>query len=141
MNCVLWRLRGPGEFIIFKFMRRVIFFAFVVLSVLFYPSVLWLMGDLVLPVHPAAPADQPLATDIANFFSAIEAVVLALPFVVVGYCVFLDIVSWVAMVVAGRAGARECERGLRYSLIYSVVLSFFAVVMAGWSVFLRMLAA
>ena len=141
MAFVVDELRGPGDFIIFSVMRRVIFFVFVVLSLFFFPSLLWMMGELIMPVHPAAPADQPLATDIANFFAAIEGVILALPFMVVGYCVFLDIVSWVGMFVAGRAGAREWEKGFRYSLIYSAVLSFFALIMAGWSVMLRMLAA
>ncbi|MBS1601897.1 MAG: hypothetical protein JST42_04465 [Bacteroidetes bacterium] len=120
-------------------MRRVIFFVFVVLSLFFFPSLLWLMGELLLPVQPAAPPDQPVATDIANFFAAVEGVILALPFMVVGYCVFLDIVSWVGMFIAGRTGAREWEKGFRYSLIYSMVLSFFSVIMAGWSVVLRML--
>ena len=137
--CMTGGLRGPRGFSIFSVMRRVIFFGFVVLSLVCFRPLLWVVGELLSPAHPATPADQPLTTDIANFFLAIEAVVVALPFIVVGYCLLLDVVCWVVMVVAKRVGAKEWEKGFRYSLIYSMVLSFFAVIMAGWAVVLRML--
>ena len=97
------------------------------------------MGELSAPVHPAAPAGHPLVTDITNFLSTIEAVVVGLPFIVVGYCLFLDFVCWLAMAIAGRAGAKEWEKGFWYSLIYSLVLSFFAMIFAVWAVVLRIL--
>jgi hypothetical protein len=73
-------------------------------------------------------------------FFAFVAELKAMPLVIAAYFLFLDLVTWGAMSLARRAGAVELQKGFRYSLIYSMVLSFFTVIMAGWSVVIRALA-
>lgn len=137
---VVWRLGGYGEanwewdncrdrpiLLYLMAMRRVIFFSFVVCSFLAFG--LWM----------SIMSDQSIAAAIGAIFAGLGAFVKALPLLVAGYFLFLDLVVWGAMTIAGRAGATELQKGLRYSLIYSMVMSFFAVIMAGWSVVLRML--
>jgi len=120
-------------------MRRIIFFAFVVLSFLSFGLWMSVMGWLFFPADPA-PANQPVMTDIGNLLKGMVAALKALPLVVAAYFLFLDLITWGAMSIAGRAGAAELQKGFRYSLIYSMVLSFFTVIMAGWSIVIRVLA-
>jgi hypothetical protein len=119
-------------------MRRVLFFAFVVFSFLSFGLWLSVMGWFFLPADPA-PANQPVMTDIGNLLTGMVATLKALPLVVAAYFLFLDLISWSAMSLARRAGAIELQKGFRYSLIYSMVLSFFTVIMAGWSLVIRAL--
>ncbi|WP_431211787.1 hypothetical protein ACQ86N_39270 [Puia sp. P3] len=120
-------------------MRQVIFFAFVVLSFLSFGLWMSAMGWLFFPSDPV-PATQSRDASIGNLLVGITSVIKAFPIVVAAWFLFLDLVTWGAMTIAACAGATELQKGFRYSLIYSMVLSFFTVIMAGWSVVIRILA-